>query len=107
MEGQPVTIRLLDPPLHEFLPNKEELILDLERAGLAAASGPPRGSSELERAARSGCGSSRRQTRCSGRAVAGWESSIPEIYEMQVRAIIGAAVAVRRALGQRAASSRS
>jgi pyruvate,orthophosphate dikinase len=34
MEGQPVTIRLLDPPLHEFLPNKEELILDLERASL-------------------------------------------------------------------------
>jgi len=26
MEGHPVTIRLLDPPLHEFLPNIEELI---------------------------------------------------------------------------------
>ncbi len=26
MEGHPVTIRLLDPPLHEFLPNMEELI---------------------------------------------------------------------------------
>ncbi len=26
MEGYPVTIRLLDPPLHEFLPNPEELM---------------------------------------------------------------------------------
>lgn len=26
MDGLPVTIRLLDPPLHEFLPKEEELI---------------------------------------------------------------------------------
>ena len=31
MEGLPVTIRLLDPPLHEFLPTIEELINDLSR----------------------------------------------------------------------------
>ncbi|MDH7479747.1 MAG: pyruvate, phosphate dikinase, partial [Syntrophomonadaceae bacterium] len=29
MEGLPVTIRLLDPPLHEFLPNKEELLVEI------------------------------------------------------------------------------
>jgi pyruvate,orthophosphate dikinase len=29
MDGLPVTIRLLDPPLHEFLPREEELIKDL------------------------------------------------------------------------------
>lgn len=29
MAGLPVTIRLLDPPLHEFLPNAEELALDI------------------------------------------------------------------------------
>jgi pyruvate, orthophosphate dikinase len=28
MQGYPVTIRLLDPPLHEFLPDKEELIVE-------------------------------------------------------------------------------
>jgi len=36
MDGRPVTIRLLDPPLHEFLPKKENLLLEidrLERAG--------------------------------------------------------------------------
>lgn len=29
MEGFPVTIRLLDPPLHEFLPNLEDLLVDV------------------------------------------------------------------------------
>ena len=31
MEGHPVTIRLLDPPLHEFLPDKEELLVDVTK----------------------------------------------------------------------------
>ncbi len=30
MEGKPVTVRLLDPPLHEFLPDPESLILEVE-----------------------------------------------------------------------------
>ncbi|MEW6307560.1 MAG: pyruvate, phosphate dikinase [Bacillota bacterium] len=30
MDGLPVTIRLLDPPLHEFLPNAEELSLEIQ-----------------------------------------------------------------------------
>jgi pyruvate,orthophosphate dikinase len=29
MEGLPVTVRLLDPPLHEFLPNREELMVEV------------------------------------------------------------------------------
>jgi pyruvate, orthophosphate dikinase len=29
MNGFPVTVRLLDPPLHEFLPRREELMLDI------------------------------------------------------------------------------
>ncbi len=35
MEGLPVTIRLLDPPLHEFLPKREKLMVDI--ATLASA----------------------------------------------------------------------
>lgn len=31
MNGHPVTIRLLDPPLHEFLPDKEELIVEVTK----------------------------------------------------------------------------
>jgi pyruvate,orthophosphate dikinase len=35
MDGLPVTIRLLDPPLHEFLPNSKELAVELERMRIA------------------------------------------------------------------------
>ncbi|SFH12306.1 pyruvate phosphate dikinase [Desulfotomaculum arcticum] len=34
MESLPVTIRLLDPPLHEFLPNAEELVVEITRLRL-------------------------------------------------------------------------
>jgi pyruvate,orthophosphate dikinase len=40
MEGRPVTIRTLDPPLHEFLPKREELMVDV--AVLKATKGDPR-----------------------------------------------------------------
>jgi pyruvate,orthophosphate dikinase len=36
MDGLPVTIRLLDPPLHEFLPNIEELAVKLAVHGLSS-----------------------------------------------------------------------
>ena len=42
MEGCPVTIRLLDPPLHEFLPKKEELVVEIERRAARAAASDPR-----------------------------------------------------------------
>ena len=29
MDGLPVTIRTLDPPLHEFLPRREDLMVDI------------------------------------------------------------------------------
>jgi pyruvate,orthophosphate dikinase len=35
MEGLPVTIRLLDPPLHEFLPNRQELIEEMAELKMA------------------------------------------------------------------------
>ena len=34
MEGLPVIIRLLDPPLHEFLPNHEDLLLEINKLKL-------------------------------------------------------------------------
>jgi pyruvate,orthophosphate dikinase len=34
MDGLPVTVRLLDPPLHEFLPNTEELLVKQATEGL-------------------------------------------------------------------------
>jgi pyruvate, orthophosphate dikinase len=74
MAGLPVTIRLLDPPLHEFLPPLEDAKDDRMRARIRALqeSNPMLGT----RGCRLGL----------------W---FPEIYEMQVRAIIRAAIAVR------------
>lgn len=37
MDGLPVTIRLLDPPLHEFLPNQEEILTELVRMQMEGA----------------------------------------------------------------------
>ena len=37
MKGYPVTIRLLDPPLHEFLPKREELMVEVTKLELIHA----------------------------------------------------------------------
>jgi pyruvate,orthophosphate dikinase len=37
MDGFPVTIRTLDPPLHEFLPRREELMVDIETLSIRNA----------------------------------------------------------------------
>jgi pyruvate,orthophosphate dikinase len=42
MEGTPVTIRTLDPPLHEFLPKKEQLLAEIAALRRAAKSDPRR-----------------------------------------------------------------
>ena len=88
MAGLPVTIRLLDPPLHEFLPHKEE---EFEEVAKAA-------------------GTNVRKLRA--RAIALHEANpmlghrgcrlgitYPEIYEMQARAILEAALAVEEGGG--------
>jgi pyruvate,orthophosphate dikinase len=79
MAGLPVTIRLLDPPLHEFLPPPEEAKDERmrERIKSLQESNPMLGTR--------GC-----------RLGLLW----PEIYEMQVRAIVRAAVAAEKRTGQ-------
>jgi pyruvate,orthophosphate dikinase len=78
MAGLPVTIRLLDPPLHEFLPPVEEAADDRMRQRIKALheANPMLGT----RGCRLGL-------------------MFPEIYEMQVRAIIRAAREVERRTG--------
>jgi pyruvate,orthophosphate dikinase len=39
MRGTPVTIRTLDPPLHEFLPKREELMVEISRLEMAKKHG--------------------------------------------------------------------
>lgn len=87
MEGLPVTIRLLDPPLHEFLPNAEELITEI--AELKAAGN----TEELEKKQ-----SMLKKVRSLHEfnpmlGLRGCRLGIlyPEIYAMQVRAIFKAA----------------
>ena len=40
LKGYPVTIRLLDPPLHEFLPKREQLMVEIARAEATNANSP-------------------------------------------------------------------
>ena len=83
MEGFPVTFRLLDPPLHEFLPHTEEELTAVAKAtGLDAA--------KLLRRA----GELRETNPMLGHRGCRLGVSFPEIYEMQVRGIIEAACEV-------------
>jgi pyruvate,orthophosphate dikinase len=81
MDGLPVTVRLLDPPLHEFLPHTEE-----DMAALAERLGKP---VEKIRDITEGLGEVNPMLGFRGCRLS---VVIPEITEMQVRAIIGAAV---------------
>ena len=80
MAGRPVTIRLLDPPLHEFLPHTGE-----EMAKLARDLGMP----ELE--LRRKVEGLREFNPMLGHRGCRLAITYPEIYEMQVRAIVEAA----------------
>jgi pyruvate,orthophosphate dikinase len=92
MEGLPVTIRLLDAPLHEFLPHTEADLEAVAKAtGLDAA--------KLMRRAKE----LRETNPMLGHRGCRLGISYPEIYEMQVRAIIEAACEIE-ADGKRAPS---
>jgi pyruvate,orthophosphate dikinase len=85
MAGLPVTIRLLDPPLHEFLPHS-----DAEIDALAASAGLD--AVKLKR---------RKAELAETNPMLGWRGcrlgvAFPEIYEMQVRAIFEAACALTK-----------
>ncbi|WP_340817664.1 pyruvate, phosphate dikinase [Methanolobus sp. WCC4] len=88
MEGLPVTIRLLDPPLHEFLPKHEELA-DKLRA-LEAEGGSAEEMESIKQVME------RVESMVETNPMLGHRGcrlgiTYPEIYEMQVRAIIEAA----------------
>ena len=89
MAGLPCTIRLLDPPLHEFLPHAEE-----EFAELADASGV--GVDHLKRRA----AELHEFNPMLGHRGCRLGITYPEIYEMQARAIFEAVCAVKQASGE-------
>lgn len=93
MEGFPVIIRLLDPPLHEFLPDKEETLRKL--FDLQKNPGDGRELKETERLL-SVIRSLEEFNPMLGFRGCRLGILYPEIYEMQVRAIISAAKAVKK-----------
>ncbi len=87
MEGYPVTIRLLDPPLHEFLPNPEELTENIHK--LEARN-------EKEQAEKAKIVLKRARELAEINPMMGHRGvrvgiTYPEIYEMQIRAVFEAA----------------
>lgn len=88
MDGLPVIIRLLDPPLHEFLPDQEELAVEITKMKLQGAS-----TAEIE--AKQELLKKVRELHefnpMLGHRGCRLGITYPEIYEMQTRAIMEAA----------------
>ena len=85
MEGLPVTIRLLDPPLHEFLPHGEAELAEVAHAlGMDEAAIKARAEELSE------------TNPMLGHRGCRLGISYPEIYEMQARAIFEAAIEVAK-----------
>mmetsp|Transcript_45510 Transcript_45510/g.177012 ORF Transcript_45510/g.177012 Transcript_45510/m.177012 type:complete len:916 (-) Transcript_45510:62-2809(-) len=94
MSGFPVIIRLLDPPLHEFLPDRDELVRSL--AKMEVSSNGLREQLEETRELLAQVENLHESNPMMG--LRGVRVSIlyPELIKMQVKAIIGAACNVRR-----------
>jgi pyruvate,orthophosphate dikinase len=93
MHGTPVTIRTLDPPLHEFLPKREELMVDIAKLEVTGKQGP-----ELDEKRRL---LQRVEQLHEFNPMLGHRGvrlgiTYPEITEMQTRAIIEAACRLRK-----------
>jgi len=89
MDGMNVNVRLLDPPLHEFLPQEEDKIEELAKAT---------GRSVEQIKAK--CESLHEFNPMMGHRGCRLAVSYPEICEMQTRAIIKAAIAVSKRSGK-------
>jgi len=91
MDGLPVTIRLLDPPLHEFLPSLLEASRNVERIHEHGAQGDLKSAEALLK---------RVKELTESNPMLGTRGCrlgllFPEIYEMQARAIVRAALKVK------------
>ena len=89
MAGLPVTIRLLDPPLHEFLPNNEQEMAEVAKAAGTDIQKVQHRALQLHEA-----------NPMLGHRGCRLGISFPEIYEMQARAIFEAAVEVFTETGE-------
>jgi pyruvate, orthophosphate dikinase len=89
MSGLPVVVRLIDPPLHEFLPNLEEQLVKVTKAGDAA--------SDEDKELLATIKSMHEQNPMLGLRGCRLGLMIPDFVKIQTRAILNAAVAVKKA----------
>ncbi|MEO6990345.1 MAG: pyruvate, phosphate dikinase [Candidatus Baltobacteraceae bacterium] len=94
MAGYTVTIRLLDPPLHEFLPSLEDLLVETTELRMRAGEDSPAYREKMEVLSR--VRQLHEQNPMLGLRVCRLGIVYPEIYAMQVRAIFEAACALRK-----------
>ncbi len=93
MEGYSVTIRLLDPPLHEFLPSLEDLLVETTELRITKGENDPEFKERSAMLTR--VRSLHEQNPMLGLRVCRLGIVYPEIYAMQVRAIFEAAAELR------------
>ena len=98
MSGLPVVIRLIDPPLHEFLPNHTELIVETVTAQVKGVPETDPGYAKA-RAMLRAVESLREQNPMLGLRGCRLGLMIPDFVKIQTRAILNAAIAVRKAGG--------
>jgi pyruvate,orthophosphate dikinase len=91
MSGLPVTIRLLDPPLHEFLPNIAELSAEMARAEALGEEITPRQHAVFNAVKRL-----HESNPMLGLRGVRLGILIPELFRMQVRALVHACLEVRK-----------
>ena len=95
MAGRPVTIRTLDPPLHEFLPRKEDIQAEID--ALDTKSDEYEEDLAMLQKTLKRIDDLHEQNPMLGHRGCRLGIVFPEITEMQVRAIISAAIEVKRA----------
>ncbi len=91
MDGLPVVIRLIDPPLHEFLPNLEEQLVKVTRAGDAATAEDKQLLATIQ--------SLQEQNPMLGLRGCRLGLMIPDFVKVQTRAILNAQIAVKKSGG--------
>jgi pyruvate,orthophosphate dikinase len=93
MDGLPVVIRLIDPPLHEFLPNLEEQLVKVTKAEAAG------GASEEDKVLLATIKSMHEQNPMLGLRGVRLGLMIPDFVKVQTRAILNAQIKVKAAGG--------
>ena len=99
MDSLPVVIRLIDPPLHEFLPNLEEQLVKVTRAEADADGGRGAGPSDDDRDLLRTIQSMHEQNPMLGLRGVRLGLMIPDFVKVQTRAILNAQIAVKQAGG--------